>query len=216
MVQDLNFKLGAAEARIVAHVCGDGFLCKYKSKQSKKYLLVHPRKNIYRNLYEVGYCNTCSKLLDDFSNDLKKVYGLKAHLQKWNIVYIKAKWVFERIALLGGGDSRNWFVSDAIVNANNSIIAAWLKAFFDDEAHVDIQRSRICVNSVNKIGLLQVQQLLKKIGICGTKFYGPYYYKDFFSYRLTIFKNSLKEYELKVGFLHPKKIKDLKSILQLL
>ena len=208
-----EFLLSSAEARIAAHVCGDGYLCLYKRKRSAAELLKHSRKNIYRNIFLIGYCNTESVLLRMFEIDVLKVYGLKTQFQKGNTLSFVAKWVFQRIQSFGGGSSRSWFVSKEVFKADKEIVVEWLKAFFDDEAHVDLLRKRIVVNSVNEVGLRQVQKLLKSVGVLYTKFYGPYFYKKCKFYRLTIFKDSIKDYAETIGFYHPKKVNELKTML---
>jgi hypothetical protein len=208
-----QFFLSPSEARIVAHVCGDGYLCLYKRKRSKSDLHAHPRKNVYRKVYLVGYCNLEKVLLDEFSADVKKVYNLKTSFQKGNNLRFENKSVFDRIKSLGGGKSRDWFISKNIINSNEKVICSWLRSFFDDEAFVELERKRICVNSVNKNGLKQVQELLGKVGISKTTFCGPYYYKGCTSYRLKVLRESLSYYKEKIGFLHPAKLSSLKSII---
>lgn|GEM_PF-1142449 len=212
MPKDLPAQISKEEANIVAHICGDGYLSSYLIKRTKADLLVHPRKNIYRRIYLVGYCNTSEVLLSGFKESVLKVYGLKTQFQKGNTLTFAAKWVYERLQSFGTGRSHDWFISDKILGSNKEVLVEWLKAFFDDESHVDLSRKRICINSVNECGLQQVQYLLTKLGITSTKFYGPYYYKECKFYRLTIFKKSLEEYAKLVGFNHPDKIKALEIL----
>jgi hypothetical protein len=201
------------EARVAAHVCGDGYLCLYKCKRALSEQIKHPRKNAYRNIFLTGYCNTEPVLLDEFKRDVWLVYGLKVQFNRKDTRTVRSKWVFERIKSLGGGKSRDWFISKEIIHSNKKIICAWLRAFFDDEAHIDPKRGRICVNSVNFLGLKQVCKLLKKVGVRKSVFYGPYKYNECISFRLTIPRESIKDYFEKVGFNHPAKIKNMQKIL---
>jgi len=210
-----NFFLSSSEARVLAHICGDGYLCLYKCKRAKSDLLVHPRKQIYRNIFLVGYCNTEPELLTEFKQDVFSVYGLKTQMQKGNTLTFRSKWAFMRIKSLGGGKSREWFIPVAILDSNKKIICAWIRAFFDDEAYVEVPKKRICVNSVNAKGLRQVQKLLAKVRVVNTTFNGPYKYKDCVSYRLTVLKESVTNYAKEIGFFHPQKICQLNRALQL-
>jgi len=213
MSPNADYFISPSEARIVAHVCGDGYLCLYKRKRSKADLSSHRRKNIYRNIYLIGYCNLNKKLLNEFSNDVKKVYNLKTSFQKENNLRFENKFVYERIKSLGGGSSKDWFISNEIFLANKEVMCSWLRAFFDDEAFVEIDKNRICVNSVNKKGLLQVQALLHSVGVNETTFCGPYVYRGCISYRLKVLQKSLLEYKSLINFIHPRKIYKLNKIL---
>lgn len=205
-------KITEAEARIHAHVCGDGSIYTYTCKRSPADLRTHLRKNISRKLYCVKYCNSEPVLLDCFEKDIKNVYSLKTSFSR-NEHLIRAKWVYIRLRELGAGNSKNWFVSDKILNSNSIILKEWLKAFFDDEGHVDIKSNYITLNSVNLNGLKQVKLLLQSLGIENVTIKGPYFYKQFYSYRLKILKRDLKKFQQKIGFNHPKKIIQLAKLL---
>lgn len=213
MVKEIK-ELTEAEARIHANICGDGWLYTYRVKRSPGELKNHPRNNIYKIKYSIQYCNTEKLLLDRFSEDVKNIYNLRANASG---IYrsIKGKWVYERLKHLGAGKSREWFVGEELLNANSSIISEWLKAFFDDEGHVDVESNYITLNSVNFSGLKQVQELLRKIGIVNTSLKGPYYYKQFHSYRLKILSKDIEKFSVLVGFYHPKKSAELAKLLYL-
>ena len=49
-------------ARIVAHICADG--CLLNCRRSKKGLIQHPRKDLFRDQYTTVYTNA-SKILSD-------------------------------------------------------------------------------------------------------------------------------------------------------
>ena len=61
---------------------------------------------------------------------------------------------------------------------------------------------------VNKNGLNQIQKLLDEFGII-SGLTGPYKYKKYHSYHLSIYKNSIKKYFNLIGFSHHKKKKIL-------
>jgi len=89
---------------------------------------------------------------------------------------------------------------------DNKVKIEWLKAFFDDEAHVSVPHKRIVLNIVNKKGLEQIQALLLLFGIKPSS-NGPYLCRNYFSYHLTIYKNSIQRYSGLIGFYHPKKVR---------
>ncbi|MBN2067657.1 MAG: hypothetical protein JW744_04275, partial [Candidatus Diapherotrites archaeon] len=210
----MGVPISEAEARIVAHVCGDGCIFSFLGK---RYLNKSspPRKNMTRMQYGVSFCNTEPSLINSFSDDVYKVYGRKAYKTKEHEVGLKAKWIYQRLKCLGAGKSREWFVCDEILKAEKPIIREWLRAFFDDEAYVDLRDFRISVNSVNPNGLKQAQEMLKKFGIENTSFNGPYRYKKCISYRLTILKEDVERFRVYIGFNHPKKVRDLEELLDL-
>jgi len=210
----LGVPISEAEARIVAHVCGDGCIFSYLTK---RYLgpLSPPRRNMTKMEYGISYCNGEQLLLNSFVEDVKNVYARKAYKTKRNEVGVKAKWLYRRLKGFGAGKSADWFISDEILNAKKSIIREWLKAFFDDEAFVELSKFRISVNSVNSKGLKQIQGLLKKMGIERTTINGPYHYKQFRSYRLSVLKDDVERFQVYIGFNHPKKVLELEELLRL-
>ena len=160
MVKEIT-EITEAEARIHAHVSGDGCLYKGKLKRSPSDLKNHKRINIYQDVYKIYYCNNESVLLNSFSNDVKEVYGRSSGHRK-NVRELKGKWVYERLKRLGAGKSKEWFIHKEIMEASDKVAREWLKAFFDDEAYIDLRKLNIALNSVNLSGLKQIQELLKR------------------------------------------------------
>src|SRR3989338_692720 len=191
------------EARIVAHVCGDGWLTFLLERNSLQ--IVNGRR--YRRdriRYQIGYCNTENILLEQFRNDVNYVFGIKPMKVRCEIRF-KSKRVFERIRALGGGNTRGWFVGKDIKLSKKAIKIEWLKAFFDDEATVDIKTRRIRIKSMNGKGLIQVKSLLRDIGIKSVTT-GPNSDK---SYYLTIARVEVLKFRKFIGFYHPQKIQKL-------
>ena len=151
------------EARIAAHICGDGWLTTYLEKKSLQ--IVNGRRYYQkRKRYQIGYCNTREELLKEFEEDLIKQFNVKPQKLK-NEIRTKSKRIFERISNLGGGNSRNWFISKEIFSSNEEIKIQWIRAFFDDECTFEEYTGRIRVKSVNKKGLIQIKKLIKILGI---------------------------------------------------
>ena len=210
-----KIKLTVSEARLIAHICGDGSIGCYKRKRSPADLKNHKRRNPYVNVCYMSYCNNEKDLLDIFVKDVKEVYGLKAYYKNNNSVQFTGKWVYKRLRRFGAGQSFDWFISKEIMYAKKEIIKEWLKAFFDDESYVELSKLRITLNSVNLSGLKQVQELLKKFKIQFTTLHRPYFTRGFPIYRLSILKEDVERYFVYVGFNHQKKIRDLTELLEL-
>ena len=154
-----------ALARIHAHVCGDGHLVHYREKDSYGYLKAY-RQGYYRIRYGIGYTNTNPQLLESFKNDVRHVFGIQSfyNARRWMLL-VKSKAVWELLTGFGAGGSRRWWIHDTILNGERAVQAAWLHAFFDDEAHFDPQ-GRIRVRSVNRRGLEQAASMLRHFVPC--------------------------------------------------
>ncbi len=210
-----NIILSKEEARLIAHISADGSIYTYNAKRSPSDLKNHKRKNIFRVIYGIDYYNTQKYLLEQFIKDVKKAYGIRAYKKNNDSVHFSGKWIFERAKKLGAGKSFDWFISDEILNAKKEISREWIKAFFDDEAHVELRNFTIVVNSVNKKGLKQIRILLKRFNIKKVSITGPYYTRKFPIYRLIILKEDVERYKVYIGFYHKKKINDLNELLEL-
>ena len=200
-----------AFARIHSHICADGYIQKTKSKRSEKELLDHPRKNLIRNRFYVRYVNTEQILTEQFIRDVREVFGRKVVEVKGYEYAICGKWIYDILKDNGALRSKEWFIPDIILKSSHPIRIEWLKSFFDDESHVEKAKKRIVLNMVNKPGLIQVQRLLNELGIRST-LNGPYRCRQYYSYHLNIYRDSIVRYYNIVGFNHPKKKMDLSEI----
>jgi hypothetical protein len=198
-------KLSVEEARIHAHLCADGYL--YVSKEREE--------GRWRKRYHIRYSNTQEILRKEFANDVLNAYNRKAVQCQKNEIEIKAKWIFQRLSNLGAGNSHKWFIGSEILKSPKVVKVAWLKAFFDDEARVELPNPpkdyhrRITIKSVNKGGLLQVQSLLKELSvksvITGENSDKTYYLR-------ISEEEDIYRYAQSIGFNHPKKNVDLNNL----
>ena len=155
--------MNVEEARIAAHICGDGWLTTYLDRNSLQ--IVHGKKYRQKRIrYVIGYCNTRKELLNEFEKDMVKQFNITP-VKRVNDIRFKSKRVYDRIAYLGGNKSRCWFISKEIIDSDDKIKSEWLRAFFDDECTFDPVSQRIRVKSMNEKGLKQVQILLSSINI---------------------------------------------------
>lgn len=192
--------LSPKEARIAAHVCSDGWMITYMEKNSLQ--IVNGRK-YYRNRkrYEVGYCNTNKKLLEEFSKDILDVYKIRVRKRKSTDLVFKSKRVYSRIKELGGGNTHNWSIGKEILQSKKRAKSFWLRAFFDDEGTVDKTKFVVRVKSMNKTGLNQARSLMDTIGL-PSRITGP---NCDDSWYLTVSRRDLKKYKKEIGFNHPGK-----------
>ncbi len=205
-------KVTSEIARIHAHVCGDGYVSVTKENRSRSDALIHPRRNWTRIVWTFAYCNTSKKLIKEFQNDLRKEFNRSGLYipKKFEIRVRGAKHIIKLLEL-ENKNSRNWIVPKFVTNSSNKILANWIRAFFDDEATVAVDRKAILVGSVNKKGLIQISRLLKRFKI-KSKVKGPYSYKQYFSWRLSIRSENVERYYKKISFIHPEKLEKLKKI----
>ena len=207
-----NIKITPEFARLHAHICADGYIYSGKSKRSQNELIAHPRRNLIRNRFYVRYVNMEETLKNQFEEDIMSVFGRKSQWLKKLEIGVCGKWIYEIFFNLGALKSHSWFIPKKIRKSRRKVRAEWLKAFFDDESYVSKKQKRIVLNMVNKNGLDQVQLMLGDFGI-KSRLKGPYNYKKYSSYHLTIYKESLLNYWKFIGFNHPKKKKESDGIL---
>lgn len=148
-------KISPELARIHAHLCGDGFVCIFKTKEKD------------RNFTAItGYCNKNQYLLDKFREDFSKLFGVKMKMQKNRQVSIRSIKIFKQIInKFGEFGSRKWRIPKIIKSSSKEIKLEWLKAFFEDEAYDEKRYNRLKTKSVNYLGLKDAQEILKSLGI---------------------------------------------------
>ena len=188
------------EARIAAHVCSDGWMISYVEKNSLQ--IVNGRRYYRdRRRYEIGYCNTDNKLLEEFSKDVFDVYKIKVRKRKSTDLVFKSKRVYSRIKELGGENTRSWSIGKEILQSKKRAKSFWLIAFFDDEGTIDKKKFVVRVKSMNEIGLIQARGLMDTIGI-PSRITGP---NCDDSWYLTVSRRDLKKFKKEIGFNHPEK-----------
>jgi hypothetical protein len=154
-----------------------------------------------RMRYEIGYCNTNKKLLEEFARDILAIYKIKVRRRKSTDLVFKSKRVYLRIKELGGGNTLGWNIGKEIFESRKSVKILWLRAFFDDEGTVDKTNFVVRVKSMNRIGLGQARKLLDAIKI-PSRITGP---NSDNSWYITVSRKDLKKFQRIVGFSHQKK-----------
>jgi len=197
------------ESRIAAHVCSDGWMITYVEKDSLQ--IVNGRKyHRDRRRYEVGYCNTNKKLLEEFSKDVFDVFKIRVRRRKSTDLIFKSKRAYSRIKELGGGDTLSWHIGKEIFDSKKIVKIFWLRAFFDDEGTVDWTNFVVRVKSMNNTGLNQAKCLMDTIGV-PSRITGP---NSDDSWYLTISRRDLIKFRKTIGFSHTKKKLLLDKILK--
>jgi len=164
MIKQQTEKITPAKARILARLKADGSISKIGTD------------------YKISYEVKDVEQLKSFEQDIKNVYGLG---MKWltnrsgitglpiPLVRVRSKLALEDLLKFGKFRSKNWTVPTQILNARKDIQKEFIRAFYDDEGSVIVKRHEIRLYSINKKGLEQIKDMLKKFNI-KTKIVGGY------------------------------------------
>jgi hypothetical protein len=177
-------------AAIHGYLCSDGMV-----KQFGKH-------------YQIKFTNITSELLKDYDYRFSKEFNVRPkHYKEGHVgkLLVFNKNLFFNLLKFGPYDSRTWKVPNDFLTKSTALI--WLRAFFDAEAWVELQKAKsraVRVDCINEKGLMQISRLLKSFGITSqlkTR-------KANYMWRLNICgKENLQKYNSKIGFLHPEKAK---------
>jgi len=151
----MSLEISPELARIHAHLCGDGFVCIWRTKQKDRNFIA-----------VVGYCNNNQILLDSFRRDFSKLFGVKMKMRKNKDVSIKSLRIFKELtSQFGEFGSRKWRISEQIKGADKRIKLEWMKSFFEDEAYHERRYNRLKTKSMNFLGLKDIKDILDSLGI---------------------------------------------------
>ena len=155
-------EMSAELARIHAHLCGDGSVCIWKTKEKDRNFTA-----------VVGYYNKNQKLLEKFRKDFSKIFGVKMKMRNNRDVSIRSVRLFKELTdKFGKFSSREWRISKIIKDSSENIKIEWLKAFFEDEAYHEKRYNRLKIKSMNNHGLKDVKDMLDSLEI-NSKITGP-------------------------------------------
>src|SRR3989344_2362728 len=186
----INSKYMSKEkARIIGYLASEGHV-RLDEGYDKKLRPFHKSNGIGYRLCKhknalISFYNTEIILIKKYMKDFYKVYKIKTkYIKKEYEVKIRSVEVYKDLIRYCKFGSRDWYIPKGILN-NKTFSKEWLKAFCDGEAYIDNKSKRIVINSVNKKGLISIKKLLEQLNI-KSKIYGPYYWKKFKSFRITI------------------------------
>lgn len=197
-------------ARIHAHICGDGYVYLSKEKRSPADLRVHKRIDIEKPTWVLAYCNTCEHLINEFRSDFIKTFNRHgSYIKKKFELRLKGTKNIIKNLELEGKNSRTWCIPDFIIKSSPEIKANWIKAFFDDEACVDLKKKAILVETVNKEGMKQINDVLISLGI-ENKFY---HIRSKNTWRIALYRDNVIKYGKLISSSHPEKKDKLEKIM---
>ena len=189
------------KARLCGYLAGDGYIKARKDSKIKR--IIH---------YDIQFSLDHSSIVNSCQEAFIALYGISMKIKnngKYFTLRKKCKPVC--LDLLSFGDrfeSLNWHIPKLSTREQE---IEWLRAFFDSEAYVGA--SSVCVQSVNRRGLLQVQKLLLNYGIESRLYTYHRKQKNWnTNYLLFILKKESKYNYLKnIGFNHSVKQEKLKN-----
>lgn len=183
-------------AAIHGYLCADGYVIRNPENQNHKY-------------YVIGFRNQNGILLKDFRERFERVFNKKPIIRKDGRCVVNSKNIYLYLAGKWSFYSNEWELP-YIFGQN---LKSWLKAFFDCEAWVEAEgrkNRRVAMDSINKIGIFQVQEALKLFGIKSQVKIN----RNRDTFRLQIFgKQNIEKFAKNINFLHPDKNGKLKDLL---
>ncbi len=181
-------------AAIHGYLCSDGYVIKNPPSQIHKY-------------YRIGLRNTCPELLQDFKERIDRTFGVNARIYRNERCDVGSKEVYYILTRKSTFYSGKW----SLPCLSNKLLAGWLRAYFDCDGWVFIDRGtsrHIGLDSINPKGLKQIHHALQKLGI----FPIIKWRKNRRIFRLLIYgKENLTRFHKKINFLHPSKKAVLKN-----
>jgi len=191
----LNFNLNIKESpelyRIVAHLIGDGFAGELKTPY---------------------YCNTCKRLRDQFKKDLQIFGKIKTYERTPNttpcVMFPKTisdilRHIFKIEFIRPSKLPKEIFLS------SNKCKGTFLQALFDDEGTIS---TNLALSMRNYNLVKEIRDLIEILGIKTNGIYK----KEEQDYTIQIKSTYFKIFKTKIGFIHPKKTKNLDFALKII
>ncbi|MEM5800069.1 MAG: LAGLIDADG family homing endonuclease [Candidatus Aenigmatarchaeota archaeon] len=187
-------KFNQSLATIHAYLCADGYVITNPPTQKHKY-------------YYIGLRNTNEIILQDFQKNFERAFGIKPIITKEkDRCKIQNKNLFLKLTKNFSFYSDKWTMPKLSLKG----LRCWLRAFFDCEAWVNVQKGKsrvIGLESVNKNGLEQIRNSLLKFGIKVSNVKKRKNRNIWYIYICG--KENLLKFKENIGFLHPNKNKKL-------
>lgn len=175
-------------AAIHGYLCGDGYVIKNPETQNHRY-------------YHIGFRNTNLILLKDFQKRFKNFFDIKPRIYRNERSITQNKEIYYKLTKCFSFYSRKWEVP----KLSKELLKFWLRAFFDCEAWVEVQKAKsraIRLDSINKKGLYQIKKSLFLFNVKSSIKIRKN--KDIWRMNICGKENLLRFYK-KINFLHPKK-----------
>ena len=144
--------------------------------QTKSWILgvlcgdAHLDRKVGRVMLESGVARVDAEFIDMWRSNLESIYSLACTpIKRRSKVFgytLNSRAVAEDLASYGTFGSYEWHAPRRILNSTAKLKAAFLQGFFDSEGFpLKPGRCAVHATSVNKLGLEEVQQLLRELGI---------------------------------------------------
>jgi hypothetical protein len=180
-------------ASVHAYLCADGYVIRNPETQKHKY-------------YYIGLRNTNNILLKDFQEKFKKVFGLTPIITNDGRCKIQNKNIYFQLTKNFSYYSDKWSLPKLSLDE----LKCWLRSYFDCDAWVSIQKAKsrvIGLESINENGLHQIRNSLLKLGIKSSEVKKRTNRNIW--YINVCGKDDIVKFKKEIGFLHPKKSKNL-------
>ena len=170
--------------------------------------------------YEIRFYPDNKTVAKKYTEIFQKLYGKKLKIKKKRhlygdcyIVSANSKKAYMHLTSIAKFGGLKWEIPEFVLK-KDELKRAWLRAFFDCEAHVNNQKGNIHVNSVNEDGLNQVKESLESLGIASRIYTYVRKNKNWNTNFILVVshKNIDKFYDI-IGFTHSKKLKKLSGII---
>lgn len=146
-------KFNSDLSAIHGYLCADGYVVKNPETQKHKY-------------YHIALRNTNIILLEDFQERFTRTFGIKPRMVEGRCI-AQSKDIFHKLTEEYSYYSYEW----KLPKLSKENLRFWLRAFFDCEAWVELQRAKnraVRVDSVNNNGLRRISLALRRFGINST------------------------------------------------
>jgi len=182
-------------ASVHAYLCADGYVIR-NQEIGKKY-------------YYVGLRNMNIVLLKDFQKKCRNVFGINPIItrQKDRCKFQNKEICLKLLADFGSFHSHKW----SMPKMSRKELSSWLRSYFDCDGWASLVKAKdrkIGLDSVNYIGLKNIQKSLKPFGI--TSSVHPRKARSIWNLSICG-KDDLIKFRDEIGFLHPNKKRKLEE-----
>ena len=184
-------------SKIHGYLCGDGCVSKNKDQKKHKY-------------YRTDLRNTNLTILKDFQSRVYNYFNIKPKIYSNQRATVHSKKIYYLLTnRFNSFYSKEW----KMPNLNKNNLKFWLRAFYDCDGWVELQKAKsrtISLECINESGIKSIQKGLLKFKINSSLKYK----KAKKIWRLRICGlDDIKGFSSYIGFLHPNKARKLDNVL---
>jgi hypothetical protein len=194
------------KAEILGYLASEG--CEYRTVSSYKEF-DYRRNKTYRRTKKsaiIEFSNEDVILQKRFIFLMKKVFNYDTKFNKNGSLKILRKQVIKNLNRHMKFGSHYWSVPNSILNSNNSLAKKlFCRAFCDGDGTVEMNKKEVRIDSINGIGLGQLQSLFNDLGVNSRLYH--------FSSRYRLVIRDIRKFREIVDFLQPEKNRKLRYII---